>query len=423
MVKFLHIADIHLGTNQYNSPEETRKRDFFYTFNDVINRYAIDEKIDFVIVAGDLFDKVRIDPATLNQAILVFQQLKDSNIPAYVIEGNHDSQAGRDTISWLQFLGEHGYITFLKPDYIDDKLSFSPCSKDKKYCGYVEFNNQIRIIGTQWFGANTAHMIEDIARAVEELGDYPFTLLILHAGLEGYLAGYGTISKATLEPLKPLVNYLALGHIHLYYVYDGWVYNPGSLEALSFPEFFDPHGALLVEIDKKNNIHYTLIDDYTKREFIRIAADISGCPTPDQATQTIKKEITTTRKYFDGKPLVELIIDGALEFRRSDLNLDELRTFAKDYTDALLVNLKYYARPKEYAIGANLSISSTRDQIEYTVIKDMLSQFNSYNEEQDKFARTVIDLKNMVLENEPCDKIYQYLNKALPETEKTNEDS
>ena len=52
--RFLHCADIHLGYNQYNSPE--RGNDFASAFFAVIDT-AIAEQVDFVILAGDLFHK------------------------------------------------------------------------------------------------------------------------------------------------------------------------------------------------------------------------------------------------------------------------------------------------------------------------------------------------------------------------------
>jgi DNA repair exonuclease SbcCD nuclease subunit len=423
MISFLHLADIHLGTNQYNSPGETRKKDFFYSFYDVIKKHAIARKVNFVIIAGDLFDKNRIDPGTLNQAILVFQELKEHNIPAFVIEGNHDSQFGRETISWLQFLGEHGYIQFIKPDFKDDKVIFSPPSEDKKYSGYYIINDHVRIAGTQWLGANTASTIPQIVEGLDAIGDYPFTILMMHAGLEGYLAGYGTLSKAAIEPLKPYVNYLALGHIHLRYNYDNWVFNPGSLEACNFLEYFDPHGAIYTEIDSNNQVSYEFVEAYQQREFIRLKVDISRCNTASEALSLIESTVETTRKERDDLPVVEITIDGGLNFKRSDLNVDNIKAISKNHLEALVTNVKYFARPKEYAIGADLSIKNTRETIEKTVIYDMLSSYNNLKENKKDYSDIIINLKNMVLDSETNDNMLKYLKNNLPELKGTDADN
>ena len=423
MTKFLHIADIHLGINQYNSPDNTRKKDFFYTFRDVIDRYAIEEKVDFVLIAGDLFDKNRIDPNTLNQAIVVLKSLKDSNIPVFAIEGNHDSSIGSDSVSWLQFLGEHNYIHFLNKDKNTNSILFNKNSEESNIYGCYHLNDQIRIIGIEWLGANTGKAIPDIANAIKSLGNYPYTILMLHAGVEGFLAGYGTITKASLEPLKPYVDYLALGHIHKHYIYEDWVFNPGSLEACCFPEYFDQHGALVVKIDKNNNTTYKLKENYRKREFIRITVDISRCNTAEDAIEKATTIIKNTRKFNKDKPVIELLIDGALEFKRSELNTDILKNITKEHLDALLVLVKYFARPKEYAIGANLTERSNREQVELTVINDMLAPYEIYKNNTEKVAKTLINLKDMVLNCEDNDNILNYLKENVTFSSINNENN
>ncbi|MEM9804918.1 MAG: metallophosphoesterase, partial [Cyanobacteria bacterium P01_D01_bin.56] len=89
MAKFLHVADVHLGFDRYNS--KVRTTDFFHTLLDVFERYAIREAVDFVLVAGDLFVHRMIQPAILNQAQLCLQTLQAANIPVIAIEGNHDN--------------------------------------------------------------------------------------------------------------------------------------------------------------------------------------------------------------------------------------------------------------------------------------------------------------------------------------------
>ncbi|MEW5821405.1 MAG: exonuclease SbcCD subunit D [Cyanobacteriota bacterium] len=422
MVRFLHIADIHLGTNQYNSPDNIRKKDFFYSFKDIIEKYALADKVDFVLIAGDLFDKSRIDPNTLNQALAVLKKLNDNNIPVFAIEGNHDSQISSDSVSWMQFLGEHKYIHFLKSELSDNKISFNDYNENNLSYGCYKLNKNIRIIGVQWLGANTANAIPQIAKAIKALDDYPFTILMLHAGIEGYLAGYGTLSKSSLEPLKPYIDYLALGHIHKHYIYDNWAYNPGSLETCSIPEYFDPHGALIIEINNNTVTEVTLKTDYQKREFIRINVDITNCPSSINALEKIKSIITNYNKPFSNKPVIEVTIDGTLEFKRSELELDKIKQYTTDRFNALLVMIKYFARPKEYAIGANLSEISNRKKVESTVIRDMLAQYSSFKE-NDTVVNTLLTIKDMVLNADNNEKIFDYLKSNVTPVDKNNEDS
>lgn len=59
-VKFLHISDIHLGCTRYQLAESPR--DFYEAWLDVLNRYAVAEKVDFVIMCGDFFTSVPCRP-------------------------------------------------------------------------------------------------------------------------------------------------------------------------------------------------------------------------------------------------------------------------------------------------------------------------------------------------------------------------
>src|SRR5437868_921566 len=86
-MKFLHIADVHLGCTRYQLPESPR--DFFDAWFDVLQRYAIGEKVDFVIMCGDFFHKRVVPPETMNYAVEGLTAMREAGIPVVAIEGNH----------------------------------------------------------------------------------------------------------------------------------------------------------------------------------------------------------------------------------------------------------------------------------------------------------------------------------------------
>ena len=55
-----------------------------------------------------------------------------------------------------------------------------------------------------------------------------------------------------VQPLKDRVNYLALGHYHLQFKIGGWIFNPGSGEAVSSVESNYKRGIFLVEINTES---------------------------------------------------------------------------------------------------------------------------------------------------------------------------
>ena len=113
MPKFLHVSDVHLGFDRYDCKERTL--DFFFAFKDALEKYAVAEQVDFVLISGDLFEHRNIKPAILNHAQLCLQLLHDANIPVLAIEGNHDNAPYGTKSSWLRYLSDWGLLKLLEP--------------------------------------------------------------------------------------------------------------------------------------------------------------------------------------------------------------------------------------------------------------------------------------------------------------------
>ncbi|MGH2480848.1 MAG: DNA repair exonuclease, partial [Ktedonobacteraceae bacterium] len=109
---FINIADTHLGNEQYGVRE--RFNDFSRAFWDIMQE-ALKREVDFVVIAGDLFNKRAIDARTLLHSIRGLETLRERGVPVIAIEGNHDRSYYREGTSWLQFLCHEGYLTLLDP--------------------------------------------------------------------------------------------------------------------------------------------------------------------------------------------------------------------------------------------------------------------------------------------------------------------
>ena len=94
-MKFAHLADSHLGYRQYGLLQ--RELDFYSVFTNTIDK-IIEERVDFVVHSGDLFETSK--PST--NALLVVQKairkLNDAGIPIYAIAGNHDITMRKNAI-------------------------------------------------------------------------------------------------------------------------------------------------------------------------------------------------------------------------------------------------------------------------------------------------------------------------------------
>ncbi len=101
-MKFIHVADTHLGKTEFKLKE--REEDFYRAFKQVIDK-AIEEKVDFVIHSGDLFDNARPPIRTIVFAVQQLKRLKEARIPFFVIAGSHDVGVGETILSVLDSTG------------------------------------------------------------------------------------------------------------------------------------------------------------------------------------------------------------------------------------------------------------------------------------------------------------------------------
>ncbi|MDQ6661557.1 MAG: DNA repair exonuclease, partial [Chloroflexota bacterium] len=230
---FIHIADIHLGYEQYGVRE--RFNDFTRAFWNIMDE-ALTKNVDFVVIAGDLFNKRAIDARTLIHAIEGLKKLKERNIPVVAIEGNHDRSYYRDGLSWLEFLAHQGYLILLAPLMREGAPVLAHWTSESMNGTHVDLiNGQLRVYGLPWQGASTTKSMEGMAQALQEAraeedqNGIAYRLLMMHTGVEGIVPRvHGLPSRAQFQMLRESIDYLALGHVHKPYEFEGWIYNPGS---------------------------------------------------------------------------------------------------------------------------------------------------------------------------------------------------
>ncbi len=398
MAKFLHIADIHLGFDRYDTPERTK--DFFRALQTVLERYAIEEAVDFVAIAGDLFEHRNIKPATLNQAQLCLQSLKNANIPVVAIEGNHDNRPYGTRTSWLKYLSEWELLKLLEPnDGADAEHRLTSWNTSTRSGGYIDLPCGVRVIGSNWYGATAPRAIELLAEAIKALPPGPdHTVLLFHHGLEGQIARYaGALRYTELLPLKEAgVDYLALGHIHKQYAVEDWVFNPGSLEANNVEESRYQRGAYLVELSSQG-VDAQLQTDYFQRPIARVELVARGNESLDELTQIAMDRAIAAAAPHQGDiaPIVELKITGQVGFDRLELDTRRLQEAIKAASNALVVLIKYDVEDTAYQTPLN--DGQSRVEIEQSIFEDMLTAHRDYRGRATELARGLTDLKDRQL--------------------------
>jgi DNA repair exonuclease SbcCD nuclease subunit len=231
-MRFVHTADIHLdspltGLSAYpDAPAEllrTATRDAFENLVDL----AIDEAVDFMVIAGDLYDGSWKD---FNTGIYFARQmgrLRKAGIPVYLLYGNHDAES-----------------EMTKKLLLPDNVHVFPAGTAATFT-LPEL--QVALHGRSFKVAATT---EDLVLSYPDAYHGWLNIGVLHTALEGY-AAHAKYAPCSLDELHAKgYQYWALGHVHKYQQWDGasTIAFPGNLQGRNIRET-GPKGALLVTAD------------------------------------------------------------------------------------------------------------------------------------------------------------------------------
>ncbi|MGI8639941.1 MAG: metallophosphoesterase family protein [Pyrinomonadaceae bacterium] len=410
-MKFLHISDVHLGCTRYQLNESPR--DFFNAWIDVLQKYAIGEKVDFVIMCGDFFHKRSVPPETMNYAFAGLSLLKEAGIPIVSIEGNHDQKHNDSEYSWLRSLSNWNLLYLLEPKNIDGKMIYELWNDENAEGGFIDIG-RARIFGSDWYGASANWAIPMLTEGMKEhRREGAFHILLLHTDVEGHQTHpIPALSLANLKELKSVTDYVGLGHTHKCYEIDNWAFNPGSLEVTSIDEYRETRGAWLVEVDENNQITANHVRDYRQRSFQRLNFDVSGFAETKDITDGVLEKIKREARIAEEnqpQPIIEITLRGHLGFPNSNLELQKIREEAQKLTDALHIRLKNHTAPIEYALAADVGEDVSREKLERRVVEDLIIRDNRYKMRVEEMADAVVGAKRLALSDETPDKIADFI--------------
>ncbi len=337
-MKFLHTADIHLGSNTYGRLDaetglNTRLLDFKRCFEFMVQR-GLDEDIDLFLFCGDAYRTA--DPSPTQQKVFAecLRPIADAGIPIVMIVGNHDHPVSFGKASALDIFGfiQGDVHLFRRPEKAVIETKSGPLqllampwpirsmllSKDEHR---KKAPSEVRDFIEELYAGF-------IANAAEECDPALPTVLAGHFSVVGAeLAGSERTSLIAHEPkfgvgalALPPIDYVALGHIHRRQDRNAGHQPPvvycGSIERISFKEWDDEKGFALVEIDvsgaeKKTTFSFV---DTPARRFIDVKVDAREAPAPTEAIlaalakQDVADAVVRVRYHIDEAqvPLIDL---------------------------------------------------------------------------------------------------------------------
>ena len=230
---FIHTADIHLdspltGLSAYpDAPVEMLRTATRDAFTNLVTE-AIEQQIDFMVIAGDLYDGTWKDHNTGIYFCKEMGRLKKAGIPVYLLFGNHDAES--EMTKKLQL-----------PDNV---FTFDT----RKPTTFILEHLKVALHGRSFKEKET---LENLAAGYPVPVPGMFNIGVLHTALEGNSA-HATYAPCRLDELHAKgYHYWALGHVHEYQIWHGAsiVVFPGNLQGRHIRET-GPRGAVLVTADE-----------------------------------------------------------------------------------------------------------------------------------------------------------------------------
>lgn len=371
-MKIMHLSDLHIGkkVNEYSMLQ-----DQIYILKEIL-RIIDNEKVETVIIAGDVYDR-SLPP---NEALELFDeflyQLSSRNVNVFVISGNHDSP---ERISYGGRMMTENKI-FLSPVY-DGNVK--PITLNDDY-GEVNFYLLPFVrpadIRRYFPDENIENYTDAVKVAIDNMNvDFnERNILVTHQFVTGaelsesediIVGGTDNVSGEVFDGF----DYVALGHIHREQtVGKDNIRYCGTPLKYSFSEAKNIKSVTILDFNDKGNIEYSKIPLTPFRDM----REIRG--TYYELTLKSSYESTNTEDYLHITLTDEEDIPDAIGKLRSiypnimKLDYDNLRTRGSGTVDA---------------------IENIESKSPFELFADLFKQQNNQDmsEEQEEIMRNLID--------------------------------
>lgn len=306
-MKFAHIADCHIGGWKEPKLSEVSSKVFFKAIDEIKGH-----KVDFLLIAGDLFNTSLPSIDKLKETVSKLKELKDAGISVYIIAGSHDfSPSGKTMIDVLEEAGL--VINVVKGKVIEGKLRLNftvDPATGAKITG---------MLGKK--GSLDKAYYENLDKTNLE-SEEGYKIFMFHTALSEFKPSeLEKMESAPLSLLPKGFNYYAGGHVHYIFSTEeegyGMINYPGAL----FPNSFS-------ELEKwKHGGYYLVENDLVSYNPIKVHDVVSLIFESEHYTPSeLEKEIVSKIKEseMEGR-IVTLRVKGMLESgRMTDIDFGKI---------------------------------------------------------------------------------------------------
>jgi exonuclease SbcD len=295
MFKFIHAADPHLDSPlrgleaHEGAPIELLRGATRRAFENLV-QLTIDEAVNFLVIAGDVYDGDWKDYSTGLFFRGQMARLQSKGIPVYLIAGNHDAAS----------------VISRKLSLPDNVHLFSTSAAES-----MEVSGLPVVIHGRGFPHRAVP--ENLAKEYPAAAPNKFNLGLLHTSLTG-LPGHDTYAPCSVQDLREKsYDYWALGHIHKPEIIsqDPWIVFAGNCQGRHARET-GPRGCQLVTVDDSlgvDSVGWQTLDVVRWRA---LEVDIGGLDREQEALQRIRESISGAVDEAEGRLVaVRIVLTGA----------------------------------------------------------------------------------------------------------------
>lgn len=308
MFCFIHAADPHLDSPlqgleaHEGAPVALLRAATRRAFENLI-QLAIDEHIDFLLIAGDVYDGDWKDYSTGLFFRAQMVRLRESGIPVYLIAGNHDAAS---VISKKLSLPENVHV-------------FSTRTPESKEVA----GHPVVIHGR---GFPNRAVPENLAKEYPPAASGKFNLGLLHTSLTGK-PGHDTYAPCSEADLREKgYGYWALGHIHQPEVIseDPWIVFAGNCQGRHIKET-GPRGCRLVTVNDSLQVESAEWHDLDVLRWQELNVDLTGSDQETEALHRVSAAMENAVAEAEGRLVAARIILTGTTSLHGSLHRDEQR--------------------------------------------------------------------------------------------------
>jgi len=399
--KFIHAADLHIespykGVGNMNKALGNSLVEHGIRAYEKLIQSAIDEKIDFLLIAGDSFDSESGSLSAQYRFVRGLERLNAAHIPVFIICGNHDPLN-----SWSSHLQLPNNVILFEADEV------------QQHTVTKEGKELAEIYGVS-FGKKEEY--NNLAKKFKRNDSASFSIGLLHGTIAGNDA-HTPYCKFEMDNLRASnLDYWALGHIHKREVLseqNPMVVYPGNIQGRHFNETGEK-GCSIVTVNggKISNHDFISLSDiiYEYRSI-----DLQGMDSMSeffQEVNSLKEELVQSGKSY----LLRLQLKGKTNLHSTFAKRDEIERLIRDFNAENNYQTSFVFIDK-FILQTTPEIDLESRKKSSDFIGDLIQRFDSYVTDEEALK----SLKNNLMTELSSSKVGRALKDANFEEELNKE--